>query len=206
MWGADMIRVLCLIGGLTGAAGLSQFPEFSQQYLQRLAGQVDELTRQVVEFDQTALADDMGREEMLQAMAQTPLVAPQEALWRRTFARHARLSENLMLLRDASAMERLAMPHRMADPATIQAVWSDFTPAVPLSVAGVTSAGAGFLGGWAAFAALFGLLAWPLRRKSAKPAAPKRKPPAVKSDPPLTRPTLVADTTGNRPRLAGVQR
>lgn len=36
-------RVLALAGGLSGAVGLSQFPEFSQQYLQRLAGQVDAL-------------------------------------------------------------------------------------------------------------------------------------------------------------------
>lgn len=201
-----MIRALCLIGGLSGAAGLSQFPEFSQQYMQRLGGQVDELTRQVVEFDQTALADGMGREEMLQAMAQTPLVASQEPMWRRTFARHARLSENLMILRDASPIARLTMPHRMADAATVQAVWDDFTPAMPLNVAGVAAAGTGFVGGWVGFAALLGLLAWPLRRNAARAIPAKRKPPAIKSDPPVTRPTLVVDTQSNRPKLAGAQR
>jgi hypothetical protein len=201
-----MIRALSLIGGLTGAAGLSQFPEFSQQYLQRLGGQVDELTRQVVEFDQTALADGMGREEMLQAMAETPLVASQGPMWRRTFARHARLSENLMVLRAASPLERLAMPHRMADPATVQAVWDDFTPAMPLSVAGAASAGTGFVGGWAAFTALFALLIWPFRARTAPRPVPKRKSPAIKSDPPVMRPKLVAETPDNRPRLAGVQR
>ncbi|KQI72047.1 hypothetical protein AN191_07790 [Loktanella sp. 5RATIMAR09] len=201
-----MIRALCLIGGLSGAAGLSQYPEFSQQYLQRLAGQVDELTRQVVEFDETALADGMGREEMLQAMAETPLVASQEALWRRTFARHARLSENLMLLREAAPLERLTLPHRMADPATLAAVWDDFTPAVPLSVAGVASAGTGFLGGWAGFAILAGLVSMPFRRAKPAPAAKKRRAPVIKADPPVTRPTLVSETPTNRPRLAGVQR
>ena len=29
-----MLKILSLAGGLAGAAGLSQFPEFSQQYLQ----------------------------------------------------------------------------------------------------------------------------------------------------------------------------
>lgn len=202
-----MIRALCLIGGLTGATGLSQMPEFSQQYLQRLAGQVDELTRQAVEFDETALADGMGREEMLQAMAATPLVASQEALWRRTFGRHARLSENLMILRDAAPLERLTLLHRMADPATVRAVWEDFTPAMPLGMAGAASAGAGFLGGWAVFAALIGVFVWPFRRMTAaKPKARTRKTPVVKSDPPLTRPALVPDSQGNRPRLSGVQR
>lgn len=202
-----MIRALCLIGGLTGAAGLSQFPEFSQQYLQRLAGQVDELTRQVVDFDQTALAEGLGREEMLQTMAETPVVASQEAMWRRTFARHARLSENLMVLRAATPMARLTLPHRMADPATVQAVWADFTPAVPLSAAGMTSAGAGFVGGWASFAAFLAVLTLPFRRaKTQRPAPAKRRQPAVKVDPPVARPALVTNTPSHLPKLAGVQR
>ncbi|WP_342068560.1 DUF2937 family protein [Yoonia algicola] len=201
-----MIRALCLIAGLSGAAGLSQYPEFSQQYLQRLAGQVDELTRQVVEFDETALADGMGREEMLQAMAQTPLVASQEALWRRTFARHARLSENLMLLREATPVERLTLPHRMADRETLAAVWDDFTPGVPLSVAGAASAGTGFLGGWVSFAILAALISLPFRRAKPQPVTKKRQSPTIKADPPVIRPTLVAQTPPNRPRLAGVQR
>ncbi len=201
-----MIRAICLVGGLAGAAGLSQFPEFSQQYMQRLGGQVDELTRQVVEFDQTALADGMGREEMLQAMAETPLVEAQEAMWRSTFARHARLSENLMVLREATPLERLALPHRMADPATVQAVWDDFTPAMPLSVAGGASAGAGFLGGWALLAALFAMVAGPFRRATPPAVPPKRPTPVMKADPPVTRPTLVADNQSGRPRLAGVRR
>jgi len=200
-----MIRVLCLIGGLTGAAGLSQFPEFSQQYLQRLAGQVDELTRQVIAFDQTALADGKGREEMLQAMVETPLVASQVSLWRRTFARHARLSENLMILREATPLERLTLPQRMADPATVQAVWDDFTPAMPLSVAGAAATGTGFLAGWAGIAALIAVLMTPLRRrKPTRSSQVKRKEPAVKGQPPIARPTLISQSS--LPRLAGARR
>lgn len=202
-----MIRALCVIGGLTGAAGLSQAPTFSQQYMQRLGGQVDELTLQAKAFDATALADGMGREEMLQAMAVTPLVESQEAMWRSTFARHARLSENLMILRTASPLERLALPHRMADPATIQAVWSDFSPAMPLSVAGVAAAGTGFLGGWAGFAALFAVLSLPFRRaKNTVAGSAERREPIVKQDPTVVSPTLVSKTISNTPRLAGAQR
>ena len=201
-----MIRVLFLMGGLTGAAGLSQFPEFSQQYLQRLAGQVDELTRAAEAFDETALADGLGREEMLQAMAATPLMAGQETMWRATFARHARLSENLDVLRAATPLERLSLPHRMADPETVGAVWADFTPAVPVSTAGAASAGAGFVIGWAILLALWSFLAMPFRKApSSRPPVP-RKVPAKKGEPPLQRPTLVASNPDNRPRLAGVQR
>ena len=45
-----ILRALTLAAGLTGAAGASQFPEFSQQYVQRLGGAVDELTRFVAEM------------------------------------------------------------------------------------------------------------------------------------------------------------
>ncbi len=204
---AEMIRVLCLIGGLTGAAGLSQYPEFSQQYMQRLGGQVDELTRQVKDFDDTALADGLGREAMLEAMAATPLVESQEALWRRTFARHARLSENLMILREATPLERLTLPHRMADAATVQAVWSDYTPAMPLSLAGAAAAGTGFLGGWATLAAVLALVMLPFKApRTVRSTQTKRREPAMKMDPPVVRPTLVSETPSHLPRLSGVQR
>ncbi|WP_108815245.1 DUF2937 family protein [Loktanella sp. Alg231-35] len=202
-----MIRALCLVGGLTGAAGLSQFPEFSQQYMQRLGGQVDELTRVVVGFDDTALAEGLGREEILQEMSTTPLMEGQVAMWRGTFARHARLSENLMVLQAASPLERVMMPQRMMDTATARATWADFTPAMPLSAAGAAATGTGFLGGWLAFAGVLSVLLWPFRKATpTRKPAPKRRAPAVKNDPPVMRPQLVSTTPDNRPRLAGVQR
>ena len=47
-------RALALLGGLAGGVSLSQFPEYSQQYIQRLAGAVDELTLFVEGFDADA--------------------------------------------------------------------------------------------------------------------------------------------------------
>ncbi len=202
-----MIRALCLIGGLTGAVGLSQFPEYSQQYLQRLGGQVDELTRDIKQLDAMALDLRIGREQRLEDMAEVPTFAADAAHWRAKIARHARLRETLIMLQDATPMERLTMPHRFADPQTAQAVWDDFTPAVPFSTAGAASAGAGFLGGWAMLAAFFAALTAPFRRmKRTADPAPKRAEPAIRADPPLSRPTLVAQAPDNRPRLAGAQR
>lgn len=202
-----MIRVLCLVGGLAGAAGLSQYPEFSQQYMQRLAGQVDALTVVSKDFDASALAAGLGREEALEQLTGTPFLDARQLDMRRTFARHARLSENLMILREATALERILLPHRMADTETMQAVWADFTPAMPLSVAGAASAGTGFLGGWAMLAAVLALVTVPFKR--ARPVsgkASKQREPALKIDPPVARPTLVAETPNHIPRLAGVQR
>lgn len=202
-----MIRALCLIGGLTGAAGLSQFPEFSQQYLQRLAGQVDALTVVSKDFDASALAAGLGREEALEQMTGSPFLEARQLDMRRTFARHARLTENLIILRAATPLERLALPHRMADPATVQAVWADFTPAVPLSVAGAASAGTGFVGGWAVFAGLLAAISLPFRRSRArsKPSTPRREP-GMKPDNSGPRLTAGPKPASPVPRLSGVQR
>ncbi|MEJ6401438.1 DUF2937 family protein [Yoonia sp. 2307UL14-13] len=202
-----MIRALCLIGGLTGAAGLSQFPEFSQQYLQRLAGQAEALTLVVKEFDTTALEAGLGREQALEQMTGTPLLDGRQADMRRVFARHARLSENLTILREASPLQLLVLPHRMADGPTVQDVWADFVPAVPVSTAGVTAAGAGFLGGWLVLAVVLSVITAPIRWMRRTPTkTQKRREPAMRTDPPVARPTLVSDNEPKRPRLAGVQR
>ena len=49
-----IIKTLTLVGGMFGAATLSQFPEFTQQYMQRLGGQVDALSVVIQDFDPSA--------------------------------------------------------------------------------------------------------------------------------------------------------
>ncbi|WP_050526040.1 DUF2937 family protein [Pseudorhodobacter aquimaris] len=152
-------RALALAGGISGAAGLSQYPEFSQQYIQRLGGQVDALTLVVEEFDRSATANGLTRAAALDQMQGTAFLTARKADMERAFERQACLSQNLTFLRLATPVERITMPHRMADTDTLRATWADFRPAVPLTVAGVIAAALGFLGGWGALR----LLLWPLR-------------------------------------------
>lgn len=160
-----MLRVLAVVGGVAGAAGLSQFPEFSQQYLQRLAGQVDALGQVVTAFDASAARNGLTRTDALGQMTGTAFLDDQRADLDRTFARYDRLSANLAALRAASPLERLTMPQRLADPQLLQAAWADFRPAMPVTLDGGLCAIAGYLGGWLATAGLFGLLALPFRRR-----------------------------------------
>ena len=195
------------MGGLAGAIGLSQYPEFSQQYIQRLAGQVDALTIEAKRFDDSALAEGMGREEALQALSGSDFIDRRQADMRAMFARHARLSDNLTVLRAATPLERLTLPFRMTDGPTTREVLGDFTPAVPVSAAGAASAGMGFVAGWALFAVLIaGLGVFFRLRKPATADIAKRREPAIKKDPPVMRPTLVAQPASHIPRLAGAQR
>lgn len=159
-----MLRVLTLAGGLAGAAGLSQYPEFSQQYVQRMAGQLDALTQVVEDFDASALAAGLTRGEALAQMQGTTFLDSRRADMQWAFVRHARLTADFVALQAADPMQRMLMPHRMADAITAQGTWAEFKPAVPLTVPGAVSAGAGYLGGYGLMAGLLALLAWPFRR------------------------------------------
>lgn len=160
-----MLRILALAGGVAGAASLSQFPEFSQQYLQRLAGQVDALTLVVAEFDATAAANGLTRDAALQEVKGSAFLDDRRDDLTRAFARQSRLADNLTALRAATPLQRLTMPQRLAGPETLQATWADFRPAVPVTLDGGICALAGYLGGWLTTAGLLALLAAPFRRR-----------------------------------------
>lgn len=194
-------KAFCLVGALTGAAALSQYPTFAQQYTQRLAGQVDALTEVVEDFDVSALDAGLTRTEALDEMTGTTFLDARAVDMRRTFARHIILTDQLDRLRDASAIERITLAPQLRDPETLQATWSDFEPAFPMSMAGLVTGTAGFLGGWAVVAALLGLMRRPFRRTT----APAKRPASVaRIDPPLSRPDTGAPL--QRPRLMGETR
>lgn len=158
-------KALTLAGGVAGAVACSQYPEFSQQYVQRLAGQVDALQVMVADFDRSASASGLTRVAALEELQGSAFLTARKADMQNAFARFERLSNNLTFLRLASPMERMAMPYRLADPDTFNATWVDFRPAVPVTADGAVAAGLGFLGGWGAVAlALWGLM-WPFRRR-----------------------------------------
>lgn len=159
-----MLRILALAGGIAGGAGLSQFPEFSQQYLQRLAGQVDALHSVVADFDRSAARNLLTRAQALEQMTGTAFLDDRRADLAATFARHDRLAANLAELRAASPLRRMTMPQRLADPETLAATWADFRPAVPVTPDGLIAAGIGLGLGWLAVWGVMGALAWPFRR------------------------------------------
>lgn len=173
-----MIRILTFIIGLGGATGLSQFPEFSQQYLQRLAGAVDELSRVVTDFDASAQSAGLSRQEALSQMGGTTFQDAHKADTEKTITRFERLSGDLKALRDAPMVVRALQPQRFTDPEIAAAAWSDFKPAMPVTVTGFGFAAVGFVLGVGLTWPLFWLMGWPLRALR-RPAAPRRQPPPL---------------------------
>ena len=180
-----MWKIAALAGGLAGAAGLSQYPEFTQQYMQRLAGQVDALSVVVNDFEASAMRSGLTRSQAFEQMTGTLFLADRQADMRRTFARHAVLSDDLAELRAASPIQWLTMPQRLTDPETFANTWADFQPAAQLSVVGLVAASFGGLLGWSLAAALLALVGRSLRRpKTADPVMPMlRKEPALRKAP-----------------------
>lgn len=180
-----MLKILTIAGGLAGAAGLSQYPEFSQQYTQRLAGQVDALSEVVADFEASALRSGLTRTQAFEQMVGTQFLADRQADMRRTFARHAVLSDNLATLRAASPMSRLTMPLKLMDAPTFQNTWTDFQPAVPLSAAGLVAAGIGGVAGWGITAMILALISSFFKGapKVTAPRPAQRKEPALRKAP-----------------------
>jgi len=162
-----VIRLAALAGGLAGGVALSQFPEFSQQYLQRLGGQVDALAAVTQSFDASATKAGVTREAALTSMEGNDFLGFHQADMRATFTRFDRLSSDLTMLREAGPVERLFLPQRFDDAELLKATWEDFQPAVPATTAGLTTGAVGFAAGWAAIGGFLSLLARRFRRRAA---------------------------------------
>lgn len=172
-----IVRALTLAGGVAGAAGFSQFPEFSQQYVQRLGGAVDELERVVADFDQDAADVNLSREAALVDLASGGTMGKERAdTMVRTIDRHANLSADLAALQAAGPFTRAAQAARFRDSEIAQRAFENFKPAAPLTFEGATFAGAGFLSGLMLFGVLFWLLAWPFRWRRNRGAVAQQVP------------------------------
>lgn len=162
-----MRRALGILGGIGLALGLSQFPEYNQQYIQRLGGAVDELAAITAEFDAAATRAGITRTEALGRYAAVgdDFIAERGDDMSDIFARHQRLSAHLDALRGAGPVDRLASFGRYYDPELAERTLGDFRPAVPATGEGLAYAGAGLAAGYALVAGLISLVLLPFRRR-----------------------------------------
>lgn len=161
-----MARITGMVGAALLGVGASQFPEFSQQYEQRLGGAVDELRVITAQFDASATRAGLTREEALQDYTGSEFLSLRGEDMRGTFARLEKLEGDLVVLQNSTAAEKIANLPAMLDTKIAQRAWENFEPAVP-----VTAEGGAFtvMGGVLGYAGLGGLasLFGRRRRKSA---------------------------------------
>lgn len=162
-----MRHSLSLVGALVVALVLSQFPEYAQQYTQRLGGAVEELRIITAEFDAAAAEAGLNREAALNryAVAGDVFIEGRGRSMSRTFARYADLSARLESIRGADPVERLALLPDYFDSEIGAQTLATYKPAVPVTVEGFAYAGAGLLAGYLIVSGLLRLLFLPFRRR-----------------------------------------
>lgn len=144
-----ILKALTIAGSLGGAVAFSQLPEFSQQYMQRLAGAVDELSRISESFDDDAKALGMTRGDALgQMRAAGGMSERRAARIAETLDRHERLSADLSAMRQADPVGRALITLRSTDAEVARNAWRDFKPAVPVTASGALFAALGLLSGF----------------------------------------------------------
>jgi len=155
-----------IVGAVALGVSMSQFPEFTQQYQQRLGGAVDELRIITEEFDRAAAGQGLSRDEALAAYTGSEFLEIRADDLAATFARYTRLSEDLIALENADALSRLQKFTHMTDSQLVARTWQTFKPAVPVTSEGLTFGAVGGLAGFAGFAGLSRLV-FRRRRKRA---------------------------------------
>ncbi|UJW84717.1 DUF2937 family protein [Devosia sp. SL43] len=162
-----MRRMIAGIGGLGLAVVLSQFPEYAQQYTQRLGGAVDELRTVTQRFDREAEAAGLTRQQALESFrtATDTFAAGQELREAENFRRLEELNAALTRIQDAGPVERLQSLPDYVDTDIGQRTLENYVWAVPFSVEGILYAGGGFILGYLILSGLWRFAAMPFRKR-----------------------------------------
>lgn len=182
-----MWRTLSIFGGLALGVVLSQFPEYAQQYVQRLGGAVDELRIIAEDFDRSAATAGLSREEALgrYAGSRDNFLEDRGLSMAATLARYEQLGAMLRRIHGAAGWERLALLPDYLDTDIGARALENFQPAVPVTSEGFVYAGGGFLAGYLLLSAIVNFLTLPFRRRRRRP------PPEAGETPTMRRPTAV---------------
>ena len=162
-----MRRMIAGIGGLALAIVLSQFPEYAQQYTQRLGGAVDELRVITEDFDRAAVAGGLDRTAALERYnaSNDEFLAGRGMSMTATFERYDQLSTTLARIEDAGPIERFQSLPAYLDSDIGQRTLENYQPAVPVTMEGILYAGGGFIVGYLVLSGLWRFASMPFRRR-----------------------------------------
>ncbi|WP_170926498.1 DUF2937 family protein [Devosia lucknowensis] len=161
-----MRRLIASTGGIALALVLSQFPEYAQQYTQRLGGAVDELRVITEDFDRAAEAGGLDRQQALArySVSNDDFLAGRGTSMVATFQRYEQLNTTLAEIQGAGPVQRFQSLPAYLDSDIGRRTLENYKPAVPVTVEGILYAGAGFIMGYLVLSALVRVCALPFRR------------------------------------------
>ncbi len=139
-----------LLAGLVLAAGLSQFPEFSQQYTQRVGGAYFELKTVADGFRADAAASDKSVDQAIAEYraAGTKFFDDRANSVQAVMTREAFLRHHYAVLVHGNGYAQLVEFLRARDIDMTKATLEIFKPAMPLTFEGLAHAALGFLAGF----------------------------------------------------------
>jgi hypothetical protein len=170
-----MRRALSIVGGLALGFGFAQFPEYAQQYEQRLGGAVDELKIIVDDFDRGAASFGLSREDALMRYALSPdeFLQDRGLSMRMTIGRYERLSADRAQMQAASPIQRAQLLPRYLDSDVGKRALENFQPGVPATGEALAWGLAGTAIGYVILYPFFGFLTLPFRWRNGQ--LPHRK-------------------------------
>jgi len=151
---ATLPRIANGLAAVAGAGITSQFPEFYQQYLQRLGGRLDQALIQEARIYEAARSQGLAVEDYLQRFLQSgdPVFQAEGRVIQAALADAEALRGSLMALAEAGPLERPFAIFRHLDHDVLSATFAAFKPALPVTAEGLTYAAIGLLLGLLALA------------------------------------------------------
>lgn len=136
-------RALCVIG----TVAFSQFPEFMQQYVQRLGGHLDEARRQLGLFTDSAAQSGISLSRLIEQTTANsdPTVARLGLVMKDTVTRVDDLAAAQNAILHASPFTRPFVFLQHLDSGIAHATWKVFQPAVPTTLEGLLYALTGMI-------------------------------------------------------------
>ncbi|RWX74459.1 DUF2937 family protein [Neorhizobium lilium] len=159
-------RMLTMAMAILGGIFFSQAPEFAQQYRQRIGGALDELRAVISRFDSEATRNGLDRDKALGLYSSSgeQFLRSQGDSMRYSFDRYQALEQQSRDLSQASPLGKPFVILRNPDPDLVTSAWADFSPGIPVTIAGLAWTGIGLVLGWLA-AALLGTASLRAARK-----------------------------------------
>lgn len=142
-------RIANGVAAIGGAGALSQFPEFYQQYLQRLGGRLDQALVQEARIYEAAQGQGLTVAEYVARFLQSgdPVFRAEGEILQATLRDATGLREALLALSNAGVLERPVQLARYFDADLADATFAAFNPALPITAEGLTYAAIGMLVG-----------------------------------------------------------
>ena len=153
------------VSGAAGGIGLSQFPQYIAQYVQRLGGHVDEVKSHLGQYVEAANRLGFSLEEFVQQHATSPRPAPRETarIITELVERQEYLQSSLETITTSGPATKLFSFLSSYDPEIAERVYESFQPGISTSAEAVGYALVGLVLGYGLYKGITALLKLPFK-------------------------------------------